>query len=65
MQTEERIRNLYEYLKERKRIKLNSIDTTNDFIRIIDNSAMTCIVDVLEWVLADENKQYMDVRGWE
>ncbi len=65
MQTEERIRKLYEHLKERKKIKLNSIDTTNDFIRSIDDSAMTCIVDVLEWVLADENKQYMDVRGWE
>ena len=65
MQTEERIKKLYEYLKERKRIKLNSVDTADDFIRIIDDSAITCIVDVLEWVLADQNKQYMDVKGWE
>ena len=65
MQTEERITKLYKYLKERKRIKLNGIDNTSDIIKSIDDNAITCLVDILEWILADENKQYMDVEGWE
>ena len=37
MQTEERIRKLYEHLKERKRIKLNSIDNDSTLFSILDN----------------------------
>ncbi len=65
MQTEERITKLYKYLKERKRIKLNSVDNNSDIIKYIDDNAITCLVDILEWILADENAQYKDVKGWE
>ena len=65
MQTEERITKLYKYLKERKRIKLNSVDNNSYIIKYIDDNAITCLVDILEWILADENAQYKDVKGWE
>ncbi len=65
MQTEERITKLFKYLKERKRIKLNSIDTHVDMVSGFDDKTITAVVDLLEWVLGSPKDNYYDTSDWE
>ena len=67
MQTEARIRRMLDYMKARKKVKINdkTADSHDDVIKRIDDSAITCIVDILEWVLSDGDQALYDIEDFE
>lgn len=64
MQKEERIKKLKNYIEERKRLKLDQKkDSSIDTIHFFDIGDLERISYTLEWVLGDDNTDFLGVAN--